>query len=121
MSVSVAVVSADTATGERLASLIPGDKVTPMRCHPDALPDPLPSLFVVALPGLDAPEEALIERLRANETTANIPIIIVSALPMVDLQSVPYASDWTIAIVQEPVDPQILWDTMQFLLNPGDY
>jgi hypothetical protein len=73
---------------------------------------------VIALPGLETPEEQVIERLRADDATANIPIIIVSALPMVQLQSVPYASDWTIAIVEEPVQAAILADTMQFLLNP---
>jgi hypothetical protein len=38
---------------------------------------------------------------------------------MIELQSVPYASDWTIAIVEEPVQPEVLADTIGFLLNPG--
>lgn len=118
MSVSVAVVATDAASGERLASLIPTEAFARTICQPDSLPDTLPDLFVLALPGLDTPEENLIERLRADDATANIPIVIVSTLPMIDLQSVPYASDWTIAIVEEPVDPQILQDTMNFLLNP---
>ncbi|NJN68590.1 MAG: hypothetical protein HC884_18710 [Chloroflexaceae bacterium] len=118
MSPAISVVARDPATGERLASLIPSDAYTIARCNPENLPSELPNLFVVALPGIQTPEEAVIEQLRANEATANIPIVIVSALPMVELQSVPYASDWTIAIVEEPVNPQILGDTMQFLLNP---
>lgn len=118
MSVSVAVVATDAAASERLASLIPTEAFTITKCQPDSLPDTLPDLFVLALPGLETPEETLIERLRADDATANIPIVIVSTLPMIDLQSVPYASDWTIAIVEEPVDPQVLQDTMNFLLNP---
>lgn len=78
----------------------------------------MPNIFVIALPGLETPEEQVIERLRADGATEAIPIIIVSALPMVHLQSVPYASDWTIAIVEEPVQAAVLADTMQFLLNP---
>jgi len=101
-----------------LAALVAGDSVVATTATPDSLPTEMPNLFVIALPGLETPEEQVIERLRADDATANIPIIIVSALPMVQLQSVPYASDWTIAIVEEPVQAAILADTMQFLLNP---
>jgi DNA-binding response OmpR family regulator len=118
MPTSIAVVSGDPATAERLTPLIAADTFEVTTCTPDALPADLPDLFVVALPGLETPEEQLIETLRADDTTAQIPIVIVSALPMIELQSVPYASDWTIAIVEEPVDPQILTATMTFLLNP---
>jgi CheY-like chemotaxis protein len=118
MSPAISVVARDAATSERLVSLIPSDTYTVTTCDPENLPSELPQLFVVALPGIETPEEGVIEHLRANEATANIPIVIVSALPMIELQSVPYASDWTIAIVEEPVNPQILGDTMQFLLNP---
>lgn len=118
MPTSIAVVSGDPTTSERLASLIPADAFGVTTCTPDTLPADLPDLFVVALPGLETPEEKLIETLRANDATASIPIVIASTLPMIELQSVPYASDWTIAIVEEPVNPQILADTMAFLLNP---
>ncbi len=118
MAISVSVVSTDSATSTRLAGLIPDDGFT-TTCHtPDSLPTDLPELFVLSLPGIDTPEEKLIETLRADDATATIPIVIVSKLPMIDLQSVPYASDWTIAIVEDPVDPQVLVDTMNFLLNP---
>jgi hypothetical protein len=72
---------------------------------------------VIALPGLETPEETVIERIRADEATAGTPIVIASALPMVQLQSVPYASDWTIAIVEEPVQPAVLAETIKFLLT----
>ncbi len=118
MSIPVSVVSTDTATCERLIGLIPSDTFEATCCGPDALPEQLPGIFVLSLPGLETPEEQLIEKLRADDATARIPIVIVSKLPMIDLQSVPYASDWTIAIVEDPVDPGVLVDTMQFLLNP---
>jgi CheY-like chemotaxis protein len=114
----LAVVASDTSTQERLARLVPGDLFEVVLTAPEALPDALPELFIIALPGLETPEEQLIERLRADEATANIPIVIASALPMVQLQSVPYASDWTIAIVEEPVQPTVLADTIKFLLSP---
>jgi len=121
MSTSIAVVACNTSTRERLVGLIPAAAFS-ITAFPPPSPDaPLPAtpqLFVLALPGLETPEEQLIERLRADEATANIPIVLASALPMIDLQSVPYASDWTIAIVEEPVKADILLDTMQFLLNP---
>jgi CheY-like chemotaxis protein len=119
MSIPVSVVAVDTATRERLSSLIPSDGFAVTSCSPDALPAELPHIFVLALPGINTPEEQLIEKLRSDDSTAEIPIVIVSALPMIDLQSVPYASDWTIAIVEDPVDPGVLLDTMNFLLNPS--
>jgi CheY-like chemotaxis protein len=118
MPTSVVVVASDADTRTRLASLLPGDSVTTTTATPENLPSEMPNLFVIALPALETPEEQVIERLRADEATANIPIVIVSALPMVHLQSVPYASDWTIAIVEEPVQASVLADTMNFLLNP---
>lgn len=122
MSVSACVVSMDNITRERLSGLISDAyaKATwiPDPDNPDALPANIPEIFVLALPGINTPEEKVIETLRANDSTANIPIVIVSTLPMIELQSVPYASDWTIAIVEEPVDAAILADTMNFLLNP---
>ncbi|NJN17914.1 MAG: hypothetical protein HC822_17390 [Oscillochloris sp.] len=118
MPLSITVVAADPATSARLAALMPDDGVSVNICTPEQLPATMPQLFIVALPGLETPEEAVIERLRADDATAAIPIIIVSALPMVQLQSVPYASDWTIAIVEEPVQSTILAETMQFLLAP---
>ncbi len=118
MPISVVVVAGDADTRTRLAALLPGDSVVATTTTPDSLPAEMPNLFVIALPGLETPEEQVIERLRADGATESIPIIIVSALPMVLLQSVPYASDWTIAIVEEPVQAVVLADTMQFLLNP---
>lgn len=118
MPIPVMVVASDSDTSARLASLIPADSFTVTSCPPGALPAEPPSLFVIALPGLETPEEAMIERIRANEATAAIPIVIASALPMVQLQSVPYASDWTIAIVEEPVQAEVLAETIKFLLNP---
>lgn len=114
---TIVVVASDAATRERLAGLLPDDGFTATLSAPDSVPE-LPQLFVIALPGLETPEEQLIERLRADEATAGVPIVIASALPMVQLQSVPYASDWTIAIVEEPVDAMVLADTIRFLLNP---
>lgn len=113
---SIAVIAADQTARDRLASLVPPayDLVC---CGPNELPSPLPSLFLLALPGLSTPEEQLVERLRADSATATIPIVLASALPMVELQSVPYASDWTIAIVEEPVGAEVLSETMQFLLG----
>ncbi|NNJ08967.1 hypothetical protein EKD04_001345 [Chloroflexales bacterium ZM16-3] len=118
MPTSVLVVASDADTRSRLAALMPGDSVVTTTAAPDSLPAEMPNIFVIALPGLETPEEQVIERLRADGATEAIPIIIVSALPMVHLQSVPYASDWTIAIVEEPVQAAVLADTMQFLLNP---
>jgi hypothetical protein len=118
MPAPVLVVAQDTDARSRLTGLVPNDPFEVNSCAPDALPENLPALFIVALPALESPEEQLIERLRADEATANIPIVIASKLPMVQLQSVPYASDWTIAIVEEPVQPDVLADTMGFLLNP---
>jgi len=114
----VAVVASDASTRERLAALVPSDGFEVALSAPEGVPGTLPNLFVIALPGLDTPEEQLIEQLRADETSAGVPIIIVSALPMVQLQSVPYASDWTIAIVEEPVQASVMADTLKFLLNP---
>jgi hypothetical protein len=118
MPIAVAVISTDAAVRERLAALIPPDAFAVSASSPDAIPATLPNLFVIALPAMETSEEQLIERLRADDATADTPIIIVSGLPMVHLQSVPYASDWTIAIVEEPVDADILGVTMNFLLNP---
>ena len=118
MPTPIAIVATDAPTRDRLATLVPHDAFDVTTCSPDELPTELPRLFIVALPGLETAEERLIERLRANDETATIPIIIASSLPMIQLQSVPYASDWTIAIVEEPVNPQILAETMGFLLNP---
>lgn len=118
MTTSVAVVASETETRERLMALIPDDTFSVITCPLDSLPDTLPELFIISMPGLETPEEQLIEKLRADDTTASIPIVIVSALTMVQLQSVPYASDWTIAIVEDPVKPDVLLDTMNFLLNP---
>lgn len=115
---SVAVVASDATTRARLAALIPSDSFVVSLCTPGDLPAEAPSLFIIALPGLETPEEQLIEHLRADDATANIPIVIASALPMVQLQSVPYAADWTIAIVEEPVKAAVLADTIKFLLNP---
>jgi hypothetical protein len=112
------VVASDSDTGARLAALIPSDAFAVARCTPSSVPAELPDLFIIALPAIETPEEALIERLRADDATAGIPIVIASALPMVQLQSVPYASDWTIAIVEEPVQPAVLAETIKFLLNP---
>lgn len=120
MSIPVAVVAQDATITERLLSLIPSDTYDTSACTPASLPGVLPQLFVVFLPKLESPEEQLIERLRADDATAGIPIVIVSTLPMIELQSVPYASDWTIAIVEEPVQQQVLVETMGFLLNPGE-
>ncbi len=117
MSTRITVVATDEAMRDRLAALVPSDEFAIVTCSPNELPADLPQLFIIALPGLETPEEACIEQVRANDATADIPIVIVSALPMIQLQSVPYASDWTIAIVEEPVDPAVLSDTMGFLLN----
>lgn len=117
--VEVAVVSSDNTTASRLADLISAHDFHVTICTPDTLPTALPALFVVAMPTLASPEEQVIERLRADETTANVPIVIVSGLPMNELQSVPYASDWTIAIVPEPVEAPVLIDTINFLLGQG--
>ncbi len=119
MPIAVAVISTDPTVRERLATLIPPDSFVVSTHGPDAIPAPMPDLFVIALPAMETPEEQLIERLRADDSTANTPIIIASALPMVHLQSVPYASDWTIAIVEEPVAADVLTATMSFLLNPS--
>ncbi|MEI7646379.1 MAG: hypothetical protein WCJ55_19070 [Chloroflexales bacterium] len=118
MPTSVTVVASDADTRARLAALLRGDSITTTMATPESIPPEMPNLFVIALPGLETPEEQVIERLRADEATARIPIVIASALPMIHLQSVPYASDWTIAIVEEPVQAAILADTMNFLLNP---
>ncbi|ACL23948.1 conserved hypothetical protein [Chloroflexus aggregans DSM 9485] len=115
--VEVAVVSTDSATAQRLAALITGHDFRVTTYTPDALPATLPALFIIAMPALSSPEEQVIERLRADETTANVPIVIASALPMNELQSVPYASDWTIAIVPEPVEATVLIETINFLLG----
>ncbi len=115
--VEVAVVSTDSATAQRLAALITGHDFRVTTYPPDALPATLPALFIIAMPALSSPEEQVIERLRADETTANVPIVIASALPMNELQSVPYASDWTIAIVPEPVEATVLIETINFLLG----
>jgi CheY-like chemotaxis protein len=118
MPISVAVVANDADTRARLAALIPEDAFSVTQSLPDQPLVALPALFLIALPALASPEEQLIERLRADEATAATPIIIVSALPMVQLQSVPYAADWTIAIVEEPVQPAVLAETIKFLLAP---
>jgi hypothetical protein len=118
MPISVAVVASDARTRERLGALIPNDSFDVSLRAPGEIPAELPGLFIIALPAIETPEEQLIERLRAGEATANIPIVIASALPMVQLQSVPYAADWTVAIVEEPVQPAVLADTIKFLLNP---
>jgi CheY-like chemotaxis protein len=118
MPAPVLVVAQDADARSRLSELVQSDPFVVDSCAPDALPEALPALFIVALPALESPEEQLIERLRADDATASIPIVIASKLPMVQLQSVPYASDWTIAIVEEPVKPDVLADTMGFLLNP---
>lgn len=117
MPAQIVVVAGDANLRDRLATLIPADAFVVAICSPFELPLELPQLYIVALPGLETPEEQLIAQLRADAVTADIPIVIVSALPMVYLQSLPYASDWTIAIVEEPVDPQVLSETMGFLLN----
>jgi hypothetical protein len=119
MPISVAVIASDAGTATRLAALIPNDSFTVSQSAPPSVPAQLPGLFIIALPGLETPEEALIEHLRAEDATAGIPIIIASALPMVHLQSVPYASDWTIAIVEEPVRAEVLAETIKFLLDPN--
>ncbi len=117
MPTSVAIIADEPTTRERLAALTPVDVYTVAQYAPDGMPAELPDICIVALSGLEMAEARLIEQLRADDTTANIPIVIASSLPMNQLQSLPYASDWTIAIVEEPVDPQILAETMQFLLG----
>jgi hypothetical protein len=118
MPVPITVIASDAAKREQIIGLIPPDSFTIDGCAPDALPDTMPRMFVIALPELQSPEEALIERLLADETTANIPIVIVSKLPMEQLQSVEYLSgNMSIAIVEEPVQPDILADTISFLLS----
>jgi hypothetical protein len=119
MPISIAVVATDHAARDRLAAMVPPDAFIVTTCSPDEIPVPPPELFIVALPTLETAEERLIEQLRAEDATAGIPIVIASSLPMIQLQSVPYASDWTIAIVEEPVQPDVLAETMKFLLNPG--
>jgi hypothetical protein len=118
MPTAVAVVATEAGTRERLAALIPSDGFSVTLCAPESAPAAETGLFIIALPGHETPEEQLIERLRADEATADTPIIIASSLPMVQLQSVPYAADWTIAIVEEPVSAAVLADTIKFLLNP---
>jgi len=118
MTTSITVVATDAAVRDRLAALIPTETYAVMTLSPNELGSDMPQLFVVSLPGLGTPEEEVIQTLRAEDATANIPIVIVSALPMIDLQAVPYAGDWTIAIVEEPVDGQVLGETMGFLLHP---
>jgi hypothetical protein len=118
MPIAVAVVATNAGARERLAAMIPSDSFSVTLCTPERTPAEQTELFIIALPGLETPEEQLIERLRADEATASTPIIIVSALPMVQLQSVPYAADWTIAVVEEPVSAAVLADTIKFLLNP---
>lgn len=120
MPVAITIVAQDAGVRERLAGLLPPDAYTATTCAPDEVSGDLPALFIVGLPALNSPEEQLIETLRADDATAEVPIVIASALPMIDLQSVPYASDWTIAIVEEPVEQRVLLDTMGFLLNPGN-
>lgn len=118
MSVAITVVAQDPSVRARLAELCAADDCTVTPCAPDSLPAEMPRLFVIALPAMETPEEQLIERLRADEATATLPIVIVSALRMVNLQSVDYiSSDLTIAIVEEPVQQDILRDTMIFLLS----
>ncbi|NJK82347.1 MAG: hypothetical protein HC914_21870 [Chloroflexaceae bacterium] len=118
MSVSVAVVAQDASVRERLIGIIPTDSFAATACSPDALSDQKPGLFIISLPEMGSPEELLIEHLRADEATAGVPIIIESKLPMEKLQSLDYiASDWTIAIVEEPVAADVLVDTMGFLLE----
>lgn len=118
MPTAITVVASDLATRDRLAALVPIDGFVVATCGPEELPSALPNLYVIALPAIETPEEQVIEHLRAGEQTEQIPIIIASALPMVHLQSVPYASDWTIAIVEEPVSAPVMADTIKFLLNP---
>lgn len=119
MASAVLIISQEAEAAEQLASLIPSDTYEVTICTPDSLSNATPALFVILLPELDSPEEQVIEKLRADDATAAIPIVIVSRLSMKDLQSVPYASDWTIGIVEEPVEATVLADTMQFLLNPA--
>ncbi|NJK79083.1 MAG: hypothetical protein HC876_11520 [Chloroflexaceae bacterium] len=118
MPINVLIVSEDTSVAARIAELILSDTYAVTACAPGALPANQPDLFVIALPNLQSPEEQVIESLRSDDATAALPIVIVSKLPMIALQSVPYASDWTIGIVEEPVQRQVLLDTMRFLLNP---
>ncbi|NJP05758.1 MAG: hypothetical protein HC837_09125 [Chloroflexaceae bacterium] len=118
MAHQVFVIADDSATCERLVSTVPADTYTVASYATTDLPSDSPAIFLVALPGIDTPEGHLIEHLRADETTTDIPIVIISTLPMNELQSLPYASSWTIGIVSDPVDPTILADTMGFLLNP---
>jgi hypothetical protein len=117
MPLPIAVIATDSSTRARLAAMVPADAFDVTACTPDTIPADHQKLYIIALPGIDTPEEKVIEHLRANDETAGLPIVIASALPMIELQSVPYASDWTIAIVEEPVDQQILADTIAFLLG----
>lgn len=118
MAVSVAVVAQDAAMREQLVGLVPTDTFTVASYDPETLPDSLPAIFIIALPAMESPEETLIESLRADESKAGVPIVIASALPMQQLQSVDYiSSDLTMAIVEHPVEQQILLDTMGFLLG----
>lgn len=120
MSTLIGVVATDAATRDRLATLVSPHDYTVTQCTPQELPSPIPDLLLLALPGIDTPEEQLIEQLRSDDATASVPIVLASALPMVQLQSVPYASDWTIAIVEEPVTAQVLAETMGFLLGKDE-
>lgn len=120
MPVSVAVVAQDDSVRERLVGMIPADSYAATACAPDELPAETPGLFIISLPEMGSPEEVLIEKLRADESTAELPIIIESKLPMEKLQSLDYiSSGWTIAIVEEPVQADVLIDTMGFLLQGG--
>jgi hypothetical protein len=119
MATTIAVVAQAPDTRDALVRMIPGDAYQVTAYPPGDVPDPLPDLFVIGLPALESPEEQMIEQLRSDDATAPVPIVIASHLSMAELHSVPYASDWTIAIVEYPVDPQVLTDTMTFLLNPG--
>ncbi len=117
MTAEVLVVAGDAVLRQQLVGFVEQGDFQVVACTPDALPERLPAAYVIALPALDTTEETLIKDLRSHDQTAQLPIALVSTLPMEQLQSVEYiASDWTIAIVPEPPEQAILLETLTFLL-----
>ena len=70
-------------------------------------------LLDIAMPGMDGIE--VCHRLRARETTARVPIVIITAMPLPDLRDLCVAAGAT-AFLQKPFSPRELIQLIDGLL-----
>lgn len=84
----------------------------------EAIHRQLPDLVLLDLqmPGMDG--YSLVRRLRANESTRDLPVVMLTAFAMKEDMEKSFAAGCT-GFISKPIDPERFVDSVQFYLDGG--